>query len=123
MLLTSVPLKCSSASRCHHLLKTFWSGRGGWRDRQLPDGTIIWTSPTGHTYTTYPGSQHLFPQLCAPAATLWQGEPPTVESRNDRGVMMAKRRHTRAHTTAQAINAERRLNDPLVAERNKPPLF
>jgi hypothetical protein len=30
--------KCSSASRCHHLLKTFW----GWRDKQLPDGTVIW---------------------------------------------------------------------------------
>jgi hypothetical protein len=23
------------------LLKTFW----GWRDRQLPDGTVIWTLP------------------------------------------------------------------------------
>ena len=26
----------------------------GWRDRQLPDGTVIWTSPTGHPYTTRP---------------------------------------------------------------------
>ncbi len=32
--------------RKHHLLKTFWNGATGWRDRQLPDGTIIWTSPT-----------------------------------------------------------------------------
>ncbi len=52
-------LKC--LCRFHHLLKTFWNGLGGWRDRQLPDGTIIWTSPTGHTYITYPGSLHLFP--------------------------------------------------------------
>ena len=52
-------LKC--LCRFHHLLKTFWNGIGGWRDRQLPDGTIIWTSPTGHTYVTYPGSLHLFP--------------------------------------------------------------
>jgi hypothetical protein len=43
---------------------------------QLPDGTIEWTSPTGHMYTTYPGSQHLFRQLCQPTATLWVGEPP-----------------------------------------------
>jgi hypothetical protein len=118
-------LKC--LCRFHHLLKTFWNGVRGWRDRQLPDGTIIWTSPTGHTYTTYPGSKHLFPTLCEPTATLWAGEPPTVESRDDRGVMMPKRRHTRAHNTAKAIAAERRLNDTLVAElltqRNKPPPF
>ena len=43
------------------LLKTFWNGAKGWRDRQLPDGTIIWTHPTGHTYTTYPGSQTSVP--------------------------------------------------------------
>ena len=37
--------------------------------------------------------------------------------------MMPKRRHTRAHSTAAAIAAKRRLNDDLVAERNKPPPF
>jgi hypothetical protein len=86
-------------------------------------GTIICTSPTGHTYTTYPGSRQLFTKLCKPTATLWTGEPPTVESTADRGVMMPKRRHTRAHATATAIAAERRLNDALVAERNKLPPF
>jgi len=96
---------------------------GSWRDRQLPDGTIIWTSPTGHTYTTYPGSLHLFPALCQPTATLWHGEPPTSEPANKRGAMMPKRRHTRAADTAKAKAAERRLNDPHVAQRNKPPPF
>jgi hypothetical protein len=38
-------LECSLASRCHHLVKTFWR----WRDTQLPDGTVILTAPTGHT--------------------------------------------------------------------------
>ena len=33
--------------------------------------------------------------------------------------MMPKRRHTRAHTTAQAIEAERQLNDAYVAERKQ----
>jgi hypothetical protein len=32
----------------------------------MPDGTIIWTSPTGHTYTTYPGSKHLFRNCANP---------------------------------------------------------
>ena len=114
-------LKC--LCRFHHLLKTFWNGASGWRDRQLPDGTVEWTSPTGHTYTTYPGSKHLFPQLCRPTATLWAGEPPVTECTRDRGAMMPKRRHTRAHNTTRAIAAERRLNDAYVAERNKPPPF
>ena len=41
---------CASNLGClcrkHHLLKTFW----GWLNRQLPDGTIIWTAPSGQTY-------------------------------------------------------------------------
>ena len=114
-------LKC--LCRFHHLLKTFWNGATGWRDRQLPDGTVQWTSPTGHTYTTYPGSKHLFPQLCEPTATLWNGEPPVAESTGERGAMMPRRRHTRAHNKARAITAERRLNNHHVAERNKPPPF
>ena len=36
---------CASNLKClcrfHHLLKTFWGGDGGWRDRQLPDGTVV----------------------------------------------------------------------------------
>jgi hypothetical protein len=127
MLFKSVLLKCTSASRCHHLLKTFWNGVRGWRDRQLSDGTIIWTAPTGHTYTTHPGSRHLFPQLCEPTATLWDGAPPTVETTSDRAAMMPRRRHTRAHNAAKAKAAERQLNDAyaaqVIAERNKPPPF
>ena len=55
--------------RFHHLLKTFCTGAGGWQDRQLPDGTLILTAPTGHTYTTHPGSKLLFPTLCQPTAS------------------------------------------------------
>jgi hypothetical protein len=118
-------LKC--LCRFHHLLKTFWNGATGWRDRQLPDGTVEWTSPTGHTYTTYPGSKHLFPQLCEPTSTLWPDQPPITEQTGDRGVMMPKRRNTRARNKAKAITAERKLNDTYaaerIAERNKPPPF
>jgi hypothetical protein len=47
----------------HHLLKTFW----GWRDKQLPDATVIWTMPDGHSYITTPGSAR---GLCETVA-LW----------------------------------------------------
>lgn len=49
-------LKC--LCRLHHRLKTF----GGWRDHQLADGTVIWTSPTDRTYCTSPAGADLFPQ-------------------------------------------------------------
>jgi hypothetical protein len=60
------PSNLKTLCRRHHLLKTFW----GWRDRQLPDSTIIWTSPAGQTYVTTPGSALLSPMLCTPTATL-----------------------------------------------------
>lgn len=50
-------LKC--LCRQHHRLKTFT----GWRDEQLPDGTIVWTAPGGAIYRTTPGGVELFPRL------------------------------------------------------------
>ncbi len=46
--------------REHHRRKTFDEG---WRDRQLADGTIVWTSPSGRTYPTTPAGAALFPDL------------------------------------------------------------
>jgi len=45
----------------HHLLKTFWVGRGGWSDEQHPDGTIVWTTPAGLRKRVPTGSRVLFP--------------------------------------------------------------
>jgi hypothetical protein len=102
------------------LLKTFWSRPNGWRDRQLPDGTVTWTSPSGHTYTTRPGSRLLFPALCLPTGEL--PTAPTAQPQSDRGsVMMPTRKHTREQDRAYRINAERALNAAHVAERNQPP--
>ena len=53
-------LECLLASRHHHLLKTFYVGAGGWSERQLPDGTLILTAPTGHVYATMPGGAQFF---------------------------------------------------------------
>jgi hypothetical protein len=99
-------------------MKTFC----GWLDRQLSDGTVIWTSPTGHAYATNPGSKLLFPALCVPTGELVVPDH-LPETTGDRGVMMPKRRNTRAQNRAKAIAAERRLNDEYVAERNRPPPF
>jgi hypothetical protein len=112
-------LKC--LCRKHHLLKTFWTGIGGWADRQLRDGTVIWKSPTGRTYQTLPGSRIFFPDWDTTTAPLPRLSP-VVQERN-RGVMMPKRRHTRAADRARRIHEERALNDAYVAERNRPPPF
>jgi hypothetical protein len=114
---------CASNIKClcrkHHLLKTF----GGWLDQQLPDGTVVWTA--GQTYTTYPGSRILFPSLCRPTAPVTATAPPTATHSPDprRGLAMTRRTRTRAENRQRAIEAERRLNDAHVAERNKPPPF
>jgi hypothetical protein len=113
-------LKC--LCRKHHLLKTFWAGPNGWRDLQHPDGTITWTAPSGHTYTTRPGSQLLFPTLCLPTGKL--ATAPTAElPPGPRGIMMPTRRRTRQQDRAYRIDAERALNAGRIAERNQPPPF
>jgi hypothetical protein len=95
-------LKC--LCRLHHLIKTFW----GWRDQQLPDGTVIWTSPAGQTYVTMPGSALLFPNLCAPTGAL--DCVPRRPRRPDHTAMMPKRRRTRAQNRARYVADERRHN-------------
>ncbi|GAB1814111.1 HNH endonuclease signature motif containing protein [Mycobacterium sp. MUNTM1] len=91
--------------RLHHLMKTFW----GWRDRQLPDGTVIWSLPDGQTYVTTPGSALLFPQLCARTGEA-PAPAPRPERCADRTAMMPKRERTRAQNRAARIAAERRQN-------------
>jgi hypothetical protein len=79
VLATPQLLNSPSASCTHHLLKTFYVGADGWSDRQLGDGTVIWTAPIGHTYTTKPGGSLYFPVLSTPT-----GDPLTVKSRRSR---------------------------------------
>ena len=81
-------LKC--LCRQHHRLKTF----GGWRDVQLGDGTVIWTSPTGATYRPSPAGAELFglprtPACAAPAPRR------RSRSRQRNGRIAAARNHNR----------------------------
>ncbi|MUM33607.1 HNH endonuclease, partial [Mycobacterium sp. CBMA361] len=101
--------------RKHHLLKTFYGGPHGWTDRQLSDGTIVWTAPTGHTYTSVPESRILFPDTITDTPL----PPNPRQSVTDldtaptpgRGVMMPIRHRTRAQDLAQRIAYERALNE------------
>jgi hypothetical protein len=108
---------CASNLKClcrrHHLLKTFWGGPDGWRDRQLPDGTIIWTSPHGRTYVTEPGCKLLFPSLCAPTApvTITPEAAEQARAQHNPGLTMPRRQRTRAQDRAQRIADDRRLNE------------
>jgi hypothetical protein len=98
-------LKCYC--RTHHLVKTFW----GWRDRQLPDGTVILDSPSGKTYVTTPGSALLFPSLCSPTGDLRRSESTApVDYCDERTAMMPMRRRTRRQDRAYRVATERRQN-------------
>ncbi|OBJ07309.1 HNH endonuclease signature motif containing protein [Mycobacterium colombiense] len=98
-------LKCYC--RTHHLVKTFW----GWREQQLPDGTLILTSPAGRTYVTTPGSALLFPSLCRATGAIPALEAePVPDYCADRTAMMPTRRRTRAQDRAHRVAAERRQN-------------
>jgi Domain of unknown function (DUF222) len=104
--------------RTHHLIKTFLTGMGGWSDQQLPDGAIIVTAPTGHSYTTEPHGGTLFPTLAQPTGDL--GIPPTVDvPETDRSAMMPRRKQTREQDRRDRINQERRQRGELIAEQER----
>lgn len=88
-------LKC--LCRQHHRLKTF----GAWRDIQLPDGTVVWTSPTGRTYRTEPAGADLFPPPRDPACA---APPPARRSR-------ARQRSARIAQARRRNREQRPLNE------------
>jgi hypothetical protein len=103
-------LKVSFAYPTTPLAQDVWTGVDGWADQQLPDGTMIWTSPSGDTYVTMPGSALLFPSLCAPTGALPAPDAP-AEPCIHRVATMPLRRRTRAQNLADRVTAERRIND------------
>jgi len=111
-------LKCPSESRYHHLLKTFYTGVGGWTDRQPPDGTIVFTAPTGHTYNTEPHGGAMFSALAQPTGEL-TGLMAVGEESPHRDVMMPKRKQTREQDRRDRINQERRERTELIAEEER----
>jgi uncharacterized protein DUF222 len=98
----------------HHLIKTF---HRGWTEQQLPDGTIVLTAPTGHTYVTEGHGAALFPALGQSTGEL---PVPNVEEPSPyRTLMMPRRKQTREHNRRDRINAERRERTELIAEEER----
>ena len=108
---SNIHLKC----RPHHLVKTFWCGDNGWAEQQFPDGTIVWRSPSGRTYTTTPGGALFFPHLGTPTEPLTTDTlttaAPGPSSSPGRTLMMPTRQRTRAAERAARIAWERGLNE------------
>ena len=101
--------------RYHHLQKTFYTGRGGWTDRQLPDGTVEWTAPSGHTYATTPSGSDFFPLLGASTGELRVVR--RIESTSlAKGLMMPRRKRTRAEDRRYRIASERQINEERFAQ-------
>ena len=79
-----------------------------WNDVQLANGTVVWTSPTGHVYTTEPEGAQWFAGLGDPT-----GEPtvkavgPTLAKRC---MKMPTRERPRHEDTRRRLNAERHTN-------------
>lgn len=112
---SNLTLKCKH----HHLMKTFYVGVRGWNDRQLPDGTLIWTAPSGHEYTTKPDGTLFFPALAVPTGKLILPTGPPAPS-IDKGLQMPLRKRTRAQNKQARIDHERLINYRRIEE---PPPF
>jgi len=92
----------------------------------LADGTVIITAPTGHTYTTRPGSSLFFPAWAVPTPAPPLAPPPPCDpdtSAAHRALKVPLRKRTRTKSRADYIKAERALNDARIAARNEPAPF
>lgn len=110
------PSNCKLYCRAHHLVKTFYSGQGGWIDHQSPDGTITVIAPTGHRYSTEPGGAQLFPALGIPTGI--PRLPADIGPPDRRRELAAPtRERTRSQDRRARIDRERCTRAQLNAER------
>ena len=71
---------------------------------------MVWTSPSGRTYTTKPGGSLFFPILATATGEVAIRKI-TTEPGEHRGLMMPRRKHTRAQEHHDRITAERHINE------------
>ena len=75
---------------------------------------MVWTAPTGHSYSTEPHGDTLFPALAQPTGNL--DAAVIDEASADRGVMMPTRKQTRERDRRDRIAKERCERTELIAE-------
>lgn len=115
------PANTKCLCRQHHLLKSFWIGNGGWTDRQEPDGTIVWTTPSGRQHRAPPGSRLHFPDWDTTTPIPADTPPPTNKPPTPgRELRMPQRKRTRAQQHTANIKAERDYNRSLDAAHPPP---
>jgi hypothetical protein len=83
-----------------------------------PNGTIILTAPTGHTYVSQAHGAALFPTLAQSTGEL-PTAPAFARPDTDRSVMMPRRNQTRDQHRRDRINAERRQRTQLIAQEEQ----
>ena len=110
------PSNLKGYCRVHHLVKTFYTGPGGWTERQSADGTVTFTAPTGHEYVTEPAGAGMFPILATPTGTL-DIPADTGPPDENRGLAMPTRQRTRDQDRRARIDRERRIRAEINAER------
>lgn len=103
--------------RVHHLVKTFYCGPDGWMENQSRDGTVTFTAPTGHRYTTLPAGAQLYPTLSTPTGSLGRTDQPP-QATGYRGLAMPTRRQTRDEARRDRARRERCQRAELNASRN-----
>ena len=74
--------------------------------RKLPDGTVVWTSPTGKVYRTVPGGVDLFPEMAASAC---QAPKPVRRNRSRERATRIERIRNRNRVHRPINEAYRRL--------------
>jgi len=79
---------------------------------------VIWTAPTGLTYTTTPDGGFFFPELAVPTGDVII-TPPTAPLSTARGLMMPARKRTRAQNRRSRIDHERRMNELRIGEERR----
>jgi len=79
---------------------------------------VVWTAPTGRTYSTKPGGALFFPVLATPTGEVVIRKL-TTEPGEHRGLMMPRRTRTRAEERNERIVAERRINEARIAEERR----
>ncbi|MGV0852048.1 HNH endonuclease, partial [Mycolicibacterium phlei] len=93
-------------------------GRGGWTERQHPDGTLELRAPTGHLYVHQPHGAAMFPALAQATGDLNIQAAPEPEVR-DRIALMPPRKRSYDDEKRKRISAERRQRAELIAQQHQ----